>query len=350
MNIGTRRITAFERPYIIAEIGVNHEGSLSLAKRLIEEAKEAGADAAKFQTYKAETIASRNSPAYWDTSQEATRTQYELFQKYDKFGPSEYRQLASHCQGVGIDFLSTPFDREAVELLAPLVPAFKLASADITNIPLLRQVAAKKKPIIMSTGASTLDEIESAVKTVEAAGCESVALLHCVLNYPTPPGRAQLRKLSVLRSYFPGLEIGYSDHVPPDGTLGALEVAFLAGASILEKHFTHDKTLPGNDHYHAMDAMDLRRLVQRIDFYLELLGDGAEHPDWEEAARTHARRSIVAARRIEEGEVFSEENLMPKRPGSGISPTCWDEIIGLKAMHSVEADQLIEWGDIDNAD
>ena len=169
-------------PYIIAEIGVNHEGDIALAKRLIREAKDGGAHAAKFQSYKANKIASKNSPAYWDQSKEPTDSQFKLFQKYDGFGEAEYKELAEYCRTLGIDFMSTPFDLDAVDFLAPLMPAFKIASADITNVPLIRKCAGTGKPLIISTGAATLSEIELALTTAKQAGARNVALLHCVLN------------------------------------------------------------------------------------------------------------------------------------------------------------------------
>ena len=170
IRLGSRRVNESSRPYVIAEIGVNHGGSLDLAKRLIDLAKEGGADAAKFQTYKAETLASRHSPAYWDLTKEPTTSQFQLFKKYDSFGPDDYRALAAHCRDAGIDFVSTPFDSEAVELLDPLMPFFKIASADLTNTPLLRQVASRGKPVVLSTGASTMEEVRQAVETLQAAG------------------------------------------------------------------------------------------------------------------------------------------------------------------------------------
>ncbi|NBS37649.1 MAG: acetylneuraminic acid synthetase, partial [Actinobacteria bacterium] len=173
IHLGSRVVGAGDTPYVIAEIGVNHDGSLETAKLLIDLAKNGGADAAKFQTYKAETLASKHSPAYWDTTKEATRSQYELFRKYDVFGPDEYKELAKHCASVGIDFVSTPFDDAAADLLAPLVPFFKVASADLTNTPLLRRVARAGKPVVLSVGASTLEEIDGALATLRAAGATS---------------------------------------------------------------------------------------------------------------------------------------------------------------------------------
>ena len=330
-------------PYIIAEIGVNHEGSLSLAKELIDQAADSGAHAAKFQSYKAGKIASKHSPAYWDTSKEPTESQFLLFQKYDGFEPEDYVELASYCKHKGIDFMSTPFDLEAVDFLAPLQPAFKIASADITNVPLIRKCAASGKPLIMSTGASTLPEIEFAVKTAREAGAVDIALLHCVLNYPTPIEYAQLGMIKTLQRIFPDCVIGYSDHVVPDATISALEAGMLLGASILEKHFSHDKTLPGNDHYHAMDANDLRAFCKKADSYRKMITGDSKDLTKESSARLHARRSIVAARDLSVGEVLTEDMLIAKRPAHGISPIHWDTIIGMTVSADIAEDELVDW-------
>lgn len=330
-------------PYVIAEIGVNHEGSMELAKRLIDEAKAGGAHAAKFQSYKAGKIASKHSPAYWDQSKEPTDSQYKLFQKYDGFGPAEYQELAAYCQTVGIHFMSTPFDLEAVDFLAPLMPAFKIASADITNVPLIRKCAAQGKPLIISTGASTLPEIEFALATARAAGAKDIALLHCVLNYPTPEDHAQLGYISTLARVFPDVVIGYSDHVVPDATISALEVAMLLGASIMEKHFTHDKGLPGNDHYHAMNSDDLKAFLQKAAGYRRLIATNQKDLQKEGAARLHARRSIVANGDIKKGTVITADMLIAKRPAHGISPVHWDDVIGKTATQNIADDALLSW-------
>ena len=182
--LGKKHVTRDSMPYIIAEIGVNHEGKLSQALELIDLAKEGGADAAKFQTYKAEKLASKYSPAYWDTKKEPTLSQFELFKKYDSFNEKDYKKLANHCEDINIDFISTPFDSEAVDYLEPIIPFYKIASADITNKPMLKQIAAKNKPIVLSTGLSELYEIDKAVKTIEKAGNNKIVILHCVANYP----------------------------------------------------------------------------------------------------------------------------------------------------------------------
>ena len=338
------------RPYIIAEIGVNHGGDLDTAKQLVDDAREAGAHAAKFQTYKADKIATKDSPAYWDTSAEATSTQHALFQKYDQFGEQQYIELATHCQAVGIDFLSTPFDLEAADFLAPLMPMYKIASADITNVPLIRRCASHGKPMVLSTGASTEEEIHRAVSEATAHGAEYVALLHCILNYPTRITLAQLGYIEVLKKQFNGHPIGYSDHVVPDVTLSALQLATLMGCQILEKHFTYDKNLAGNDHYHAMDKHDLAAFNQSLSLFRELYGDGEKDLSHEKKAILHARRSIVAATKIFAGEELSEKNMIAKRPGHGISPTHWDELLGAIASQDIETDELIGWHQIAKAE
>ena len=345
LSLGDVHVFDGSGPYFIAEIGVNHEGSLETAKRLIELAKEGGANCAKFQTYKAATLASRHSPAYWDTSKEPSRSQFSLFKRYDGFGPDEYRVLARHCHEVGIDFLSTPFDLDAVDFLDPLVNSFKVASADLTDVPLLRAVARRGKPVLLSTGASTLGEIDMAIDELEANGCREVCLLHCVLNYPTPDENAHLSMITGLRRAYPETVIGYSDHTVPDEGMTALTTAFLLGARVIEKHFTHDKSLPGNDHYHAMDVDDVRRFVERVEQVRRLLGPcerKAPIPS-EEPARKYARRSIVLTRDVSARATLEERDLSAKRPGSGISPLHWDEVIGRRLARDLEEDTVLRW-------
>ena len=350
ISLGSRTIDADSAPYVIAEIGVNHGGSLELAKQLIDLAKAGGADAAKFQTYKADTLASRHSPAYWDTTKEPTLSQFELFKKYDAFGPSEYTELAAHCKKVKIDFVSTPFDDDAVDLLAPLVPFFKIASADLTNTPLLRRVARTRKPVVLSVGASTVDEIDSALATLRSAGATDIALLHCILNYPTADENANLWMLGDLSKRYPECVIGYSDHTVPKDGLPSLVAAWLLGAVVLEKHFTHDTSLQGNDHYHAMTKEHLtgfRAEVQRI---RPLLGSRTKVPlASEEIARKNARRSIVVARDLVAGHVITEADITYKRPGTGISPLSWDDVIGRSTKRALVADDVLQWSDLADA-
>lgn len=348
ITLGGRHLTDDSPPYVIAEIGVNHEGSMDVARRLIDLAREGGADAAKFQTYKAETLASRHSPAYWDLTKEPTTSQFRLFQKYDAFGPDEYRALADHCAAAGIDFASTPFDSAAASMLAPLMPFFKIASADLTNTPLLRQVAAFGKPVILSTGASTMDEVKNAVTTLTASGCGELSLLHCVLNYPTADENANLGMITTLRSEYPDRVIGYSDHTVPDAEMTVLSAAYLLGAQVIEKHFTHDKSLPGNDHYHAMDVHDLKRFVANVRRLDSMLGaGGGDRPmEPEEIARLNARRSIVLDADVGAGTALTGNMLTYKRPGTGVSPLHWDEIVGRKVARNLERDHVLQWTDL----
>lgn len=352
IQLAARRVSDDSAPYVIAEIGVNHEGSLDLAMRLIELAKSEGADAAKFQTYKAETLASRDSPAYWDLTKEPTTSQFRLFQKYDSFGPEDYRALAKHCKEIGIDFVSTPFDSGAVELLDPLMPFFKIASADLTNTPLLRQVAACGKPVVLSTGASTMAEVRDAVTTLSDAGCSELSLLHCVLNYPTADESANLGMIGVLRDEYPNLVIGYSDHTVPDAGMTALSAAYLLGARVIEKHFTHDKSLPGNDHYHAMDVDDLRRFMANIVRLKAMIGtESLKSPlETQGISRLNARRSIVLNADVPTGVELTEGMLTYKRPGTGVSPVYWDEVVGRKTARRLERDHVLQWDDLAPAD
>ncbi len=348
LRLGRRTITSSSRPYVIAEIGVNHEGSLDRARQLIDLAKAGGADAAKFQTYKADTLASKHSPSYWDTTKEPTLSQHKLFQKYDNFGQGEYVALAEHCSSIGIDFLSTPFDDAAIEFLDPLMPFYKIASADLTNIPFLRKIAARNKPVVISTGASTLGEIDVAVNALTAAGAKDIVLLHCILNYPTENANAHLRMITGLRRAFPNRFVGYSDHTLPDDAMTSLTTAWLLGAVVIEKHFTYDKTLPGNDHYHAMDVADLARFCAMIDRVDTLLGP-SDHKcpiATEELSRLNARRSIVLARDVAAGHKFEAADLTYKRPGTGISPEHWDVVIGRVSARPLEADHVLKWDDL----
>ena len=348
ITINGKDINQNSEPYIIAEIGVNHGNSLDLALELVTLAKKGGASAAKFQTYKANKLASANSPAYWDTTKEKITNQRDLFAQYDHFGETEFIRIAEHCQSIGIDFMSTPFDLEAVDFLNELVPCFKIASADITNIPLLRRIASKQKPVIMSTGAADLDEIHFATRQLQSHGAKEIALLHCVLNYPTLDENATLQMISGLRSEFPEHVIGYSDHTLPHSDLPALQIAYLYGAAVLEKHFTHDKTLEGNDHYHAMDVSDLENFKARLDRIIKMKGKGTEKfvLENENLAIQNARRSIVLNQDVKMGETLTEEKLICKRPGFGISPVEWDNIVGKKVIADLKEDHILNWSDI----
>lgn len=333
-------------PYLIADAGVNHEGDMNLAKRLIDEAAEGGADAIKFQTYKAETIACKNSPAYWDTEKEPTKSQFELFKKYDSFWKSEYEQLKVHCDSAGIEFMSTPFDIESATFLNDLMDVFKISSSDITNKPFIEFMCDFGKPIILSTGAAYLPEIKAAKGWVDNKG-NTLVLLHCVLNYPTGDADASLGMITGLRNEFPGNIIGYSDHTVP-GDLKILEMATMLGARILEKHFTFDKTLPGNDHYHGMDKIDIARFRVNLKRIMEIVGSTTVTAlEKEMPARQFARRSLVAARDIKAGSILQPEDITWKRPARGISPDKIDDVIGKKVVRDISDDEIIEWSALD---
>ena len=330
------------KPFIIAEAGVNHEGSMELAHRLINEAAEAGADSIKFQSYKAEFIASKNSPSYWDLSKEPTTSQYQLFKKYDKFWKKEYEELKKTCDKVNIEFLSTPFDVESATFLNDLMAAYKVSSSDITNKPFIEFVCQFQKPIILSTGSSNMSEIHEAVDWIEKKG-NLLSLLHCILNYPTVDDNANLGMITHLRKEFPNKIIGYSDHTLPQN-MGNLKTAVLLGAAIIEKHFTFDKSLPGNDHYHAMDKEDLKLFRKEIDYLFKTLGSfhKLSLPS-EELSRQNARRSLVALKPIKKGDVIDTSHITWKRPGTGISPKDTDKIVGKTASMDIEEDTVLRF-------
>jgi len=354
MKIGETETTEREQPYLIAEIGVNYFdiakerdiSPLKAAKTMVAEAANAGADAVKFQSYSAEELASTESPAYWDTDEEETESQYELFSKYDDFGVDKFEEIAEWtANNHDVAFLSTPFGFEAADYLEELVPGFKIASADITNYPLLRHIAQKGKPILLSTGASTVGEIDNAVRVIEDE-CNDVelCLLHCILQYPTDRENANLGMINHLSEMYPDYEIGYSDHVPPDEGMISLLNSVVHGAKIIEKHFTLDKTLSGNDHYHAMDPSDIRTFKENSEIMSSTNGNSRKQPISAELdSRRNARRSIVAAVDIEKGERIERNKIAMKRPGTGISPTMLDVIVGRRAQADIQTDEILSW-------
>lgn len=322
---------------LIAEIGVNYYdiaqklkiSNMEAAKLMIREAKEAGIDAVKFQSYKANTISVKDSPAYWDQNEEATSTQFELFSKFDSFGENEYRELQLYCDEMGIEFLSTAFDFSSADYLDDLMSVYKISSSDLNNIPFIEHQAKKGKMIILSTGASELEEIKNAIRSIRKYNDKLIVLMHCVLEYPTPYEDANLRKILTLKKEFPDLIIGYSDHTKPDGNYNVIKAAYLLGATVVEKHFTLDKTLKGNDHYHAMDPNDAKKIIQEILFLNKICGDGTIHClENEKISRENARRSIVVVCDKKAGEKIFRKDLDFKRPGVGISPEKLPEVLG----------------------
>ena len=337
---------------LIAEIGVNYYDiarklNISLmdaAKTMVLSAKNAGIHAVKFQSYKAETLASKYSPSYWDTSEEPTTSQYALFKKFDLFGEAEYQEIHEFCTQVGIEFCSTPFDFESADYLDAMMDVYKISSSDLTNLPFIAYMAKKGKPILLSTGASNLDEIHEAVDCIRQYNERELVLLHCVLEYPTPYEHANLSKINALKQEFPQVYIGYSDHTKPDVSYDVLKTAYLLGATVVEKHFTLDKTLQGNDHYHAMDPHDAEEILAAIEHIDCLKGTAnLEALPSEQAARENARRSIVAAVDISEGTILTENMITFTRPGTGISPRDLPRIVGRTARTDIKKDSVLNW-------
>lgn len=340
------------RPYLIAELGVNFydtaraEGisPMEAAKRYVDGVAEAGCDCAKFQSYKANTIVSKNSPAYWDTTKEPTKTQYELFQKHDSFGEAEFAELCEYTHSKGLDFTSTPFDYASADYLAKYVDFYKISSSDASNLPFIEHIGAKDKPVVISVGASYLSETDEAIRVLKRSGCTDITVLHCVLSYPTDPSDANLRVIETLVRTFPDVKVGYSDHVAPDPSMQTLSTAYLLGAQVIEKHFTLDKTLPGNDHYHSGDVADFKRAVANFRFIDHILGSAEKTVlSCEIVPRREARRSLVLTRDMRAGEVIKKEDLMPKRPGTGIAPAYADVVIGRAVREDLPEDTILTW-------
>lgn len=339
-------------PYLIAEIGVNFYDTakelgitpMAAAKMYVEEAAKAGINAVKFQSYKADTIVSKNSPAYWDLTQEPTPTQHELFKKHDSFGRDEYYELYQYSKQCGIEFMSTPFDFASADYLDEMMDIYKISSSDLSNLPFIRHIAKKGKPIILSAGASYLYEVDEAVHTILEAGCKDLCVMHCVLSYPTKNEDANLNIIKTLKRIYPNIKIGYSDHTMPDETMTILTTAYLYGAEVIEKHFTLNKKLKGNDHYHAGDPNDFKKAINN--FRLIQTISGTEEKTvlpCEMIPRREARRSLVLTRDMKAGEVITEKDIMLKRPGTGIAPKDIDKIIGRKILQDQKEDTILTW-------
>lgn len=339
-------------PYLIADLGVNYYDTaaaeaitpLAAAVRYIDAAKAAGIDAVKFQAYRADTLAAKASPAYWDTTKEPAKTQHELFLRYESFGRAEYEILSGYCRRLGIDFLCTPFDTQSADYLQDLMPAYKISSSDLNNLPFIRYLARKGKPILLSAGASYLDEVERAVRVIRAERCPELTLLHCVLSYPCRREDANLNVIRTFKRVFPDLKVGYSDHTQPDPSMTVLTAAYLLGAEVIEKHFTLDKTLPGNDHYHAGDPGDFRRAIENFRRFRAVAGSGEKTVlPCEERSRKEARRSLILARDLRAGETIRSEDLLLKRPGTGIAPEFFDVVAGRTVRKDLKADTILTW-------
>lgn len=340
------------KPYLIAEMGVNFYDTakqmnispLEAAKLYIDKASQAGIDCAKFQSYKANTIVSKNSPAYWDMSLEPTKTQYELFLKHDSFGETEYRELCQYTHSKGMDFTSTPFDYHSVDYLYDLVDFYKISSSDLSNLPFIKYIGKKGKPVYMSVGAAYLSEVDEAIRALIEVGCKDIVIFHCVLSYPTKPEDANLRVIETLKKTFPHIRVGFSDHVAPDDNMITLATAYLLGAEVIEKHFTLDKSLPGNDHYHSGNPEDFQKAISNFKWIDKVLGKSDKTVlECEIIPRREARRSLVLTRNMKAGEIISESDIMPKRPGTGISPQFSDIVIGRALKMDLEEDTILTW-------
>ena len=327
---------------IIAEAGVNHNGSIATAKKMIDAAAEAGADLVKFQTFKAEALVTNKAEKadYQKSLTDKDESQFEMIKKLE-LDRSAHAELIDYCEKKNIQFLSTAFDNESVDLLAELnIPFYKIPSGEITNLPYLRHVGRMGKPVVMSTGMATLDEVRAAMEVLLDAGVEmdNLSILHCNTEYPTPMKDVNLWAMLTIQDEL-GVKVGYSDH-----TLGIeIPVAAVAlGATIIEKHFTLDRTLPGPDHAASLEPHELKAMVAAIRNIEKAMGDGVKKPSPSEKKNiTIARKSIVAKQPINKGEPFSEENIMVKRPGTGISPMEWDKILEKKSKQDYNPDDLI---------
>lgn len=327
--------------FIIAEAGVNHNGSLEIAKKMIDAAVKAGVDAVKFQTFKADSLVQKNAhkAAYQqENAVDKEETQYEMLQKLE-LTEQMHRELMQVCAEKKILFLSTPFDIDSIHMLAECgVSIMKVPSGEITNYPYLREIGRTGKPVILSTGMCELEEVKAAAAVLKENGSRDITLLHCNTEYPTPMCDVNLRAMQTLRAET-GLPVGYSDHTQ------GIEVPIAAaamGAVVIEKHFTLDRNMEGPDHAASLEPEELCAMVRAVRNIESALGDGEKKPSPSEIKnRDVARKSIVARRAIRKGEAFTEENLTAKRPGSGISPMRWKDVIGLTADRNYERDEMI---------
>ncbi|WP_044413582.1 N-acetylneuraminate synthase [Thiomicrospira microaerophila] len=328
--------------FIIAEAGVNHNGSIDLAKQLVDVAVEAGANAVKFQTFKTEQLVTQAAQQadYQTANTGVKESQFSMLKRLE-LTAQNHLDLIAYCQHKNIEFMSTPFDMPSIELLHRLgMPRWKIPSGEITNYPYLKQIGGYNKQVILSTGMAVLADIEAAIEVLIAAGTarDNLTLLHATTDYPTQMHDVNLLAIQTMAQAFK-LKVGYSDHTP------GIEVptaAVALGASIIEKHFTLDKTLPGPDHKASLEPHELNAMIRAIRSIEIALGDGIKRPSASEQKNKQVvRKSIVAKTAIQQGQQFSEQNLTIKRPGLGISPMRWNEIIGQRAQKNYQADELI---------
>lgn len=338
---------------IIAEAGVNHNGSLELALRMIDAAAAAGADAVKFQTFDSSKMVTRSAAkaGYQQANTGGAESQYEMLRRLE-MGGAELSALMEHCRRAEIAFLSTPFESGSLALLLSLgLETIKIPSGELTNLPFLREIGNYGKEVILSTGMATLSEVADALRALEDAGTarERITLLHCTTDYPARPDEVNLFAMNTLRAAFPGLAgVGYSDHT--DGIDAALAATAL-GATIIEKHFTLDKGMSGPDHRASLEPAELADMCRAIRRVERMLGDGIKRPSASEKANIPvARKSILAGRAIAAGEFFSAGNISTKRPGDGLSPMRWDELLGRRAKRGYAADEPIDPAELDGGE
>jgi N,N'-diacetyllegionaminate synthase len=342
-TIAGRKVGTSEPAYLIAEAGVNHDCLLDRGKALVDTAHGAGFDASKFQSYTASKIATRVAPRYWVEPQDPHGTQWDTFAKLDKLPDADFKALIDHARKSGIVAFSTPFDDEAVDFLVGMdMPVFKIASADLTCKPLLERVARAKKPMILSTGTSTLAEIDEALETVAANGCDEVVLLHCTLKYPCPAEGINLRMMTHMMQAFPGIPVGLSDH-----SLGISvpQAAVAMGACMIEKHYTIDKTIKGSpDHHLSVDPIEGKAMVEGIRTIERAFGRKVKGLEpLEKEAFLYARRSVTSSKSIAKGATITPAMLTSKRPGTGISPRFFDLVIGRAAKQDIPEDTTLTW-------
>mgnify|MGYP003671296145 CR=1 FL=1 len=335
------------RTVVIAEAGVNHLGRMDYAEELVKTAARAGADIIKFQTYKADKLTTKDAPRFWswEGEENSDGSQFDSYAMLDSFGIEQYRQLRELCAKYEIEFLSTPFDNESADMLVEVgARGFKMASCDLNNLPFLEHVARHQLPMLISTGAADIDEIRQAVDVIEGTGNKQICIMHCTLCYPTDPKDSNLTALQDIQANFPGYLLGLSDH-----TLGTIVPAasVLYGVRAIEKHYTFNKELPlSADHWLSLDESQLKQLVDDVRVLEQALGNGRKvRLECETPAYKYARRSVVAATAIPKGQVFSEENLALKRPGTGLPPEFFNRFIGRTAAHEIAADTLLTMED-----
>ena len=331
--------------FLIAEAGCNFEGNLSRAEEMIREAARGGADAIKFQTFIPEKLVTRDAPKFWDIQGCPGETQYEEFGMMPHLSHEEYIHLKKIADENRIHFFSTPSDEESADLLENVgVPFYKISSMDLTHVPLLKHIAKKGKPIILSTGASDLYEIQEAVSIIEAEGNSDIILLHCITNYPTAIENVNLNMMLEIMRAFPDYPVGYSDHTTLPGSMCVISAAVALGASVIEKHFTFDRTRLGYDHEISMDYCDLKKISRSIDLVKRSLGSNSKKPvESELESRKWARRSLVAVTNIPKGCRITAEMLAVKRPGTGIPPKFFDSVIGAQAIDDIIEDTVLLW-------